>query len=90
MIADRLDWTLLPRHQLESKLPAQRTHFVGRERESEAARLFEVRAQAADPALVLSNETASAVAEVCRRLDGLPLAIELAAARRPLRVNDRP
>ena len=49
-------------------------------RESEAVRLFQVRAQAADPALVLSSETARAVAEVCRRLDGLPLAIELAAA----------
>jgi predicted ATPase/DNA-binding CsgD family transcriptional regulator len=46
-----------------------------------AVRLYSVRSQAVDPAFHLTDETASAVAEICRRLDGLPLAIELAAAR---------
>ncbi len=48
---------------------------------SEAVRLFSLRAQAAQPNLTISAETKLAIAEICLRLDGLPLAIELAAAR---------
>ncbi|MFL6114900.1 MAG: BTAD domain-containing putative transcriptional regulator, partial [Catenulispora sp.] len=47
----------------------------------EAVQLFLDRARAALPSFRLDPATASTVAEVCRRLDGIPLALELAAAR---------
>ena len=47
----------------------------------DAVRLFMERARKARPNFVVTNDNAPAVAQICQELDGLPLAIELAAAR---------
>jgi predicted ATPase len=49
--------------------------------QSESVRLFVDRARAVDPRFELDADNAAAVVEICRRVDALPLAIELAAAR---------
>ena len=46
-----------------------------------AVALFVARAQAADPHFAPDQQTAAVIAAICRRLDGIPLALELAAAR---------
>ena len=47
----------------------------------ESVRLFVERARVASPAFVFDDNTASTIAAMCHRLDGIPLALELAAAR---------
>ncbi|MER5771779.1 BTAD domain-containing putative transcriptional regulator [Streptomyces sp. NPDC001985] len=49
--------------------------------EAGALRLFAARAQAAAPRFVLDDTNTEAVAAICRRLDGIPLAVEMAATR---------
>ena len=52
-----------------------------RETDCDAMRLFAERAAAASPGFTVTNANRAEVATICRRLDGLPLAIELAAVR---------
>ncbi len=63
-------------------LPAEET--VDAARRAGAVALFEARARAADPRFALAADNVAAASDICRRLDGIPLAIELAAARVPL------
>ncbi len=64
---------------------------------SEAVQLFHERAQAVQPSFEVDDGNAPAVAEICRRLDGIPLALELAATKLRMlsveqiaeRLNDR-
>ena len=70
-------------HRLDGlKLPEE-GHTVDA-RHVGAVTLFEARARAADPRLVIDEHNLPTVIDICRQLDGLPLAIELAAARVPL------
>jgi non-specific serine/threonine protein kinase len=59
----------------------QRTPSLSEIEQSSAVTLFVNRAQAIVPSFVLADSNAVAVAEICRHLDGIPLAIELAAAQ---------
>ena len=63
-------------------LPAQAT--TARAREAGAIELFAARVQALEPRFLVSDGNVAAVVDICRRLDGIPLAIEFAAARVPL------
>jgi non-specific serine/threonine protein kinase len=62
-------------------LPDPGSDQVNLQRRYESLSLFEARARAVRPSFRITEENAPSVAEICRRLDGLPLAIELAAAR---------
>ncbi|MCX8004651.1 MAG: tetratricopeptide repeat protein [Burkholderiaceae bacterium] len=62
-------------------VPASEVGGVGALAASEAVRLFVDRATAVQPAFRLDERNAAAVARICAQLDGIPLALELAAAR---------
>jgi predicted ATPase/class 3 adenylate cyclase len=63
------------------RLSGERTYAVPPLELPESVRLFADRARAVLPEFVLDDGNEEAVAEICRRLDGLPLAVELAASR---------
>ncbi len=63
-------------------LPAEET--VEAAQRAGAVALFEARARAADPRFALTEDNVAAAIDICRHLDGIALAIELAAARVPL------
>ncbi len=63
------------------EFPVEETAELAAALRHDAIRLFVARARAADPHFNLSERNVATVATICRRLDGIPLAIELAAAR---------
>ena len=70
---------LLPAPPLD--VPAPGASHLAEALASPAVTLFVQRARAADPSFTLTEQNAEAVIQICQRLDGLPLALELAAAR---------
>jgi predicted ATPase len=67
--------------QAEERFPVAPLALPERTPSGDAVALFTERARARDPDFDLAAGNAAAVVEICRRVDGLPLAIELAAAR---------
>jgi predicted ATPase/DNA-binding SARP family transcriptional activator/DNA-binding CsgD family transcriptional regulator len=78
LVAGETNWPVPPLALPETGLGA---HSLRSLHECESARLFAERATHRSPAFALAGPNARAVADICRRLDGIPLAIELAAAR---------
>ena len=76
-VEGELSWQVPPL-SLPKAEPAPTAAALAR---SDAVTLFEQRAQLVRPSFRVSDENAAGVLTICRRLDGLPLAIELAAAR---------
>jgi predicted ATPase/transcriptional regulator with XRE-family HTH domain len=70
-------WPVPPLELPSAEVPGDPVALAG----TEAVALFVQRARAADPAFVLTAANSAAVAAVCRLVEGLPLAVELAAAR---------
>ncbi|MFG1752657.1 LuxR C-terminal-related transcriptional regulator [Streptosporangium sandarakinum] len=81
LVADVPGVTVVATSRRPLGLPGERVLRLSPLPPADAVRLFEDRAVAADPGFALTAAAAPAVAEICDRLDGLPLAVELAAAR---------
>jgi len=75
-IAGEKEYAVLP-----LRLPGATTSSLAMLADTAAVALFVQRAEAAKPNFTLTEANATAVAKICTRLDGLPLALELAAAR---------
>ena len=87
LLAEVPDLRVMVTSQEPLRLPAEHVHrlsglAIDSNTETPAAvALFVSRAQAADPRLQPTDAQIATIADICRRLDGMPLAIELAAAR---------
>jgi len=71
----------VPSLTVPSDVPAATVDALAALRQSEGVQLFVERVHAAVPSFTLTERNARAVVQICRRLDGIPLALELAAAR---------
>lgn len=76
-VTGEFEYTVAPLPLPPADEPVTLTSFLA----SDAVRLFMARAKAHDPGFGVTAESAPLIADICVRLDGLPLAIELAAAR---------
>jgi predicted ATPase/DNA-binding CsgD family transcriptional regulator len=76
-VAGEISWPVPPLSLPDPDAPPPAEGLV----RYESVRLFVERARATVPSFALTEENAPAVAALCRRLEGIPLAIELAAAR---------
>jgi len=84
LVSSRIALTLQGEHEFPVpplELPADPALTPGALADNEAVQLFVERAQSVQPNFTLTHDNASTVVEICRRLDGLPLALELAAPR---------
>ncbi len=90
MVTSREALRIRGEHEVSIPALEMPTHTtIGGILDAPATALFVERATAARPSLTIDGEAATTIAEICRRLSGLPLAIELAAARvrhLPLRI----
>src|SRR5271157_791987 len=83
-ISGEMVWTVPPLSMPDIqpwKNPASAQDALQAYQQSEAVRLFVARAASAESEFTMTIENGGRIAEICRRLDGMPLAIELAAAR---------
>ncbi|MGW1281080.1 AfsR/SARP family transcriptional regulator [Streptomyces tsukubensis] len=73
--------TVLATGQVPLQVRGERLHEVVPLTETDAVALFTARARASAPQIAVDGDNAATVAAICRRLDGLPLALEMAATR---------